>query len=240
MKVYCYTDNGGRFYNEDLFDVNIDTNRGLFVLADGLGGHGGGKVAAQEIIRAFKELWKKTKADKISKEMIKNTVNVANQQIVGMQTKEIKMKSTLAMLHVDLEDGNTIWAHVGDSRIYHFIDGKIVFCTFDHSVSCMAVLAGEIELEEVRFHIDRNRLLKAIGIEGFVVPEMEEEMLHSGRAEAFLLCTDGFWEYVTETEMEKTLTGAQTPDEWITRMRKILQSKVCDTNDNNTAIAIFI
>ena len=125
------------------------------------------------------------------------------------------------------------------SRLYHFVDGQQVFCTFDHSVSRMAVLAGEITMDDIRFHSDRNKLIKVIGKSKDTVPEYGECILKPGK-HAFLLCTDGFWEYVTEKEMEKTLKKASSPEKWILAMRKILAGRVDGTQDNNSAIAVFV
>ena len=128
--------------------------------------------------------------------------------------------------------------HIGDSRLYHFRDGKLLKQTTDHSVSQMAVFMGEITTHEIRFHEDRNKVLRALGSNSAKAEISEETELEEGR-DAFLLCTDGFWEYVYEQEMEQALSQADSPKDWIRRMQKILQTRVPADNDNFTAAAVI-
>lgn len=236
-----YTDKGGREYNEDIGFFAIKGGRGYAMIADGLGGHGNGDRAAAMAADTIKKCiaaWPERK--RLARKDIENWFSQANERIVNGQSAECHMKTTLAFLYVDEQERIAGLGHVGDSRIYHFEDGKVVFCTFDHSVSRMAVLAGEIGWEDIRFHTDRNKLLKALGKADEVKAETEEIMLDWERSHAFLLCTDGFWEYVTEQEMEKTLKTAQSPKEWIEQMRSCMQEKVDGDQDNNSAIAVWV
>ena len=68
---------------------------------------------------------------------------------------------------------------------------------------------------------------------------VEEEELDGG-GHAFLLCSDGFWEYVLEPEMEKDLNSAAGPEDWLERMRWRLKKRIPENNDNNTAAAVWI
>ena len=240
LEKAIYSDKGGRPYNEDACATMQQASLFCAVMADGLGGHGGGDRASQMAVETVGRGMESLEAgDVISDELLTEWFIQANERIVGMQTRECQMKTTLAVLCIDEDRECAKWAHLGDSRIYHFIDKKESFCTFDHSVSRMAVLAGEIALEEIRFHRDRSKLLKVVGKEGVSKPEIGTCELGDGGHHAFLLCTDGFWEYVTEQEMEQTLMQSKNPEQWIDRMRDILQEKVDGTNDNNSAIAIF-
>lgn len=235
-----YTDSGGRKYNEDSGAMLQSGTKLCVVLADGLGGHGGGDVASQMAVDIVKKGFSNKKNQKIEREDIESWFDQANESIVAKQSRECQMKTTLAILCLEEDRREAQWAHLGDSRIYHFINGREVFCTFDHSVSRMAVLAGEIELEEVRFHADRSKLLKVVGKDGMAAPEYGTCQLEDGVHHAFLLCTDGFWEYITEADMEQTLKQAETPQEWIKMMRIELAKRVDGTNDNNSAIAVFL
>jgi len=103
----------------------------------------------------------------------------------------------------------------------------------------MAVLMGDITAEQIRFHEDRNRVLRALGGENAKAEVSEALKIGRGKT-AFLLCTDGFWEYVYENEMEQTLRKARTPEEWLQSMERILKERVCGDNDNYTAAAVLI
>ena len=147
------------------------------------------------------------------------------------------MKSTAVALTAG--EGRAAWAHVGDSRLYHFLDGKLVFQTRDHSASQIAVMLGEITVDQIRFHEDRSRVLRAVGQEGAMNVEAAEELLAKG-THAWLLCSDGFWEYVLESEMEEDLRLAKDPQDWLSRMRERLKERIPENNDNNTAAVVWL
>ena len=147
------------------------------------------------------------------------------------------MKSTAVALMI--ANGRAAWAHVGDSRLYHFMNGSLVFQTRDHSASQIAVMLGDITVDQIRFHEDRNRVLRALGQDGSLNVEASEELLPPGD-HAYLLCSDGFWEYVLEKEMEDDLRLASDPEDWLHRMRERLQARVPHDNDNNTAAAVWL
>lgn len=236
-----YTSKGGRKYNEDKGMLGIKNGWCYAVMADGLGGHGNGGQAAEtavQTIKACMESW--PVGEKLAAQDVEQWFDEANQNVIALQNASCKMKTTLCFLYIDEQAGTANLAHLGDSRIYHFENGKCVFYTFDHSVSRMAVLAGEIRLEDIRFHVDRNKLLKAIGKAENAKAETREISLSRDSFHAFLVCTDGFWEYVTEKEMEQTLRAADSPEDWLKRMRAYVEEKAGEDNDNHSAIAIWM
>lgn len=236
-----YTDRGGREYNEDAGFFCIAEDRGYAVMADGLGGHGGGDQASQAVVDILKGCIGECPAEQeLTGETVEEWLLKANEAVIRMQTPQCRMQTTLAFLCVDERACSAHLAHVGDSRIYYFRDGKYQFCTFDHSVSRMAVLAGEVAWEDIRFHADRNKLLRTIGKSEEMKAEMKEFLLEKDRNHFFLLCTDGFWEYVTEAEMEDALKAAKSPEEWIGEMRVYLDERTGEGNDNNSAIAVWV
>lgn len=241
MMNFKYSDCGGRTHNEDSCAVFQKKTMLCAVLADGLGAHGGGDVASQIAVEAVEQGFHLHETyDEITDDVLTDWFYQANEHILKKQSRECQMKTTMAVLCIDEEKREAQWAHLGDSRIYHFVQGKQVFCTFDHSVSRMAVLSGEISFEEIRFHADRSKLLKVVGREEPVRPEYGTCQLEEGLMHAFLICSDGFWEYVTEEDMEQTLRSAETPKEWVERMRAELKRRVDGMNDNNSAIAVFV
>ena len=239
-EVGISSDSGGRKVNEDTAQSAKSRDGALcLVVADGLGGHGGGdqasKAAAQCICEGF--------TAQTGLEELRGLILEANSRILSLQTKQCEMKTTAVVLIINKD--HMVRAHVGDSRLYHFIDGNLVFQTRDHSVAQMSVVLGDISPDEIRFNEDRSKVLRALGQDGNLNVEMREEDLRAGR-HAFLLCTDGFWEYVLEDEMEETLRAAANPDDWIARMRSCLSERVNELcgddpcNDNNTAAAAFV
>lgn len=229
-----YTDIGGRPYNEDSVEFDqTDEEHLCVVLADGLGGHGGGQLASAEAVKRILAGWRNAQTPA----MLCGLVQEAHRRILAMQTSVCKMKTTAVVLMICR--GQVQWAYAGDSRLYHFVDGSLAFQTRDHSASQIAVLMGQIRPEEIRFHEDRSRVFRALGQESGLTVDAKEEELPPGQ-HAFLLCSDGFWEYVYEEEMERELRASSSPGEWLDRMRSCLSQRVHGDNDNNTAAAVWL
>ena len=233
FEIATYSDIGGRERNEDTVrHVQRGPDRLCVVVADGLGGHGGGEQASQAAAEVICQSWDGC----VDRDGLADLIRAANRKVLSIQTRQCAMKTTVAAL--TLEPGRAVWAHAGDSRLYHFVDGKLAFQTRDHSAAQIGVMLGEITVDQIRFHEDRNRVLRALGQDDELSVESREETLDPGR-HAFLLCSDGFWEYVLESEMEEDLQGAASPEDWLERMRERLRGKVPADNDNNTAAAVW-
>lgn len=234
LQIASYTDIGGRSGNEDCVRCATAGSETLcLVVADGLGGHGGGELASMTACRTICDGWE----GRSSPAILTGLFQEAHRNITALQTAQCAMKSTAVTLTV--VDGRIAWAHVGDSRLYHFYNGNLVFQTRDHSASQIAVMLGDITPDQIRFHEDRSRVLRALGQEGSLKVDAQEEPLAPG-SHAFLLCTDGFWEYVLESEMETELQRASGPEEWLERMRSRLKQRIPENNDNNTAAAVWL
>ena len=228
-----YSDIGGRSCNEDTVRLARHERGGLcVVVADGLGGHGGGDVASQTAASVICSSWNGS----TTPQALIGPIQKAHGEICAMQTRQVQMRSTVVALVLD--EMGAAHAHAGDSRLYHFVDGRLVYQTVDHSASQLAVLMEEITVDQIRFHEDRNRILRCLGQQDMIQPTALDCPMDPG-AHAFLLCTDGFWEYVLEPEMEQDLQAAADPQDWIDRMRARLKQRIPADNDNNTAAAVW-
>jgi len=234
--------NGGRKDNEDFIAYQEESACACWVVADGLGGHHGGEIAsrivAEEIVKAFFGI------KKIDVASIRNYMNQAHQALLKHQEKEgtlLSYKTTVAALFTD--GRNIRWGHVGDSRLYRLHRGLVVYQSKDHSVPQVMVNAGELKPGEIRFHEDRNRLLRVFGMRGDLNPEVNKEITPVLSGDAYLLCTDGFWEHVTETEMEVDFAKAFSPSEWLEYMEERLlqraRARPKGGFDNYSAIGVF-
>jgi serine/threonine protein phosphatase PrpC len=172
----------------------------------------------------------------INNDTIHSCFEKANQAVLSKQTTTCKMKSTAVVLLS--KNRKLAFAHVGDSRLYYFSKGKIIHQTADHSVTQMAVASGDIEISQMRFHEDRNRLLRALGGSETVRPEIYLPKVPVKNTDSFLLCSDGFWEYVYENEMEIDLLKSQTPEQWLSYMLCRLGNRINGRNDNFSVIAV--
>ena len=232
MQYSSYSDVGGRANNEDSFLAVESDGISLFAVADGLGGIEAGEVASGLVVSTIKQLFLETTE---SFDLL-DALEIANEKILDRQEIDNKqMKTTIAV--VQIKDNVVSCAHVGDSRIYLFGDSGIVYQSVDHSVSQMAVYAGEITTPEIRRHIDRNKLTRALGVDSSLKIDYQE--FERKGIKAVLLCSDGFWEYVYEEEMTALLTESRSPFDWIEEMRKLLDLRINGKNDNNTAVAVF-
>lgn len=227
-----YSDIGGRTNNEDSFLAKKTQEGYLFIVADGLGGHADGEIASRLAVDVVKEgLLKDEYAD------LQSLICEANQAICNKQDEaKSSMRTTIAV--VSQHEYKTSLAHVGDTRIYAFKNGKIIFQTNDHSSAQMAVIVGEINIDQIRSHPDRNMLTRVLGTkEGLKV---ELDSLPTDSFDSLLLCSDGFWEYVLEEDMQRTRLSSKDAKTWLYKMHQILIEKAPADCDNNTAITVII
>ncbi len=235
---YAYITNvGERKINEDSVAYGKNQSRELFLVADGLGGHGSGDYASRFVVDYIKAALEFDGSIPTSEYIMGAQQALLQEQ--AQKKAENSMKTTLTCL--EIEDGTAKMWHVGDSRIYWFHKNKYKARTKDHSVPQMLYMSGQIREKDIRHHEDRSKLLKVMGIV-WNQPQYEcSEEIELGKNESFLLCSDGFWELITEKEMQKTLKQSREPKEWLEKMEEIVVRNGKGTNmDNYTALAVFI
>lgn len=227
-----YSDVGGRSNNEDAYLAKRLSKGYLFIVADGLGGHDYGEIASCSAVNAVKEFMVNNDSGNIVE-----AIYYANNVVLDLQKKHSsQMKTTIVLAYIT--ENKTAIAHVGDSRLYAFKHGKVIHQTVDHSLSQLAVSAGEILPEDIRNHEDRNVLLRVLGGSDNLKVELSE--FQNSEYDALLLCSDGFWEYVLESEMESELSKSKLANKWLYKMKSIQQSRAPERCDNNTAIAVML
>lgn len=233
IDISYYSSIGSRNENEDSISVLESGNTLLALIADGLGGYGGGSKASKCAISVINSTLQNVT---ISDDAITNAIKYANKQILQLHTKEMKMKTTIAALW--LSRNNAVIANVGDTRIYHIRDNKIIYQSIDHSVAQMAVYTGEITLEQIRGYKERNKLTKALGVDKNIKPYIHNVSVEKG--DVFLLCSDGFWEIITEEEIINVLNTTSNLKEWLDSMHFNITKSQNKNIDNNSAIVLKI
>jgi len=234
VTTYGYSDKGGRQENEDSGGIYVYSDRIIAIVADGLGGQGDGSVASAT---ALQELAKCGLQGSLPcQKEVGDAFHRANQAILTKQQNRFHMKTTAVYLCI--QGSYAIWAHMGDSRLYHFYKGEMCHVTCDHSVPQLAVLLGEIARGDIPRHPQRSHLTKALGCEG-IRPEIHEPVLLEPGRHVFLLCTDGFWEYLDEEELARSADQSENAQDWIESLRGKMQKHFRKDHDNNTAMAIF-
>lgn len=233
------SDIGGRKNNED-FAVFARRKDGImiFVIADGLGGHGRGDRASKFVAEFIKDRF--LKEEIIDSDFIEKSFFAAQEALLK-EKEEFEnsetMLTTAAVLVVD--DKCFQFGNIGDSRIYVFKDGIAKLRTADHSIPQLLFEKGDITEEEIRSHPDRNKIVCALGISNEDFDYYVSEVMEYNDSNAFILCTDGFWEYVLEEDMEKTLSESKDAASWQKAMTKIVYKNRTRSNlDNYTSIVI--
>lgn len=149
------------------------------------------------------------------------------------------MKTTVVCL--EIKGDMACLLHVGDSRAYLFEKGGFRRRTIDHSVPQMLVQRGDIQEKDIRHHEDRSRLLRVMGTEWDSPKYSIEKDIRIGHKTSFLLCSDGFWEWITEKEMSHLLKKADTPEGWLHSMEQVIRREGMGSNlDNYSAVAVFV
>jgi len=234
---------GTRDNNEDRIFAAVTEGIALFAVADGLGGHGGGDVAAGIAIAQMENAFHSNCGDlEACIEQSFQSAQAAILEYCQLIGNRHGIKTTLTLLVV-ANDFRARWAHIGDSRLYYFPArrAKRYRRTLDHSVSQTLASRGEIKEKQIRFHEDRSFLLRALG-EDMPCAEYDlgdETPLRQG--DAILLCSDGFWEWIPEQLMIGGLKKAASANEWLGVMEQlILRAGNGQDMDNYSAIAIIV
>lgn len=231
---------GGREYNEDFCDTRTLGEWQLLVCADGLGGHDNGDLASRFFTGGLLQF-----VDPVIEALaggdepaIKTAVNSWFALAAEYMRAQIKAaggaedaKTTAA---VALVGPAVLVAHIGDSRVYRLGRGK-PWRTRDHSVVQMLVDQGEVKEADMGTHKDQGKLFKAIGFDGSTDPSVSLQAPLQPQ-EGLLLCSDGFWEYVSDREMQGLLQG--DIEQQLPRWADTACERAGPRGDNVTAVVL--
>ena len=243
LQVEWLSERGGREYNEDACGHRRSADQLCAVLADGAGGHGGGDIASRLAVREVVTLLAQSPTSTSGE--LAQRVRAVNQAMISARqpgTSRQDMHSTVVCLVIDIEDGHAHWVHAGDSRLYWFRGGQLLQRTRDHSVVQSLVDAGMLTPERLADHPQRSELRSALG----VAPEVLEVAAADGQqtvqpGDAFLLCTDGLWEYVSDVAMAAMLLEAGDARAWLNALAGAVSgaARRKSNHDNYTALVVW-
>jgi serine/threonine protein phosphatase PrpC len=177
----------------------------MAVLADGMGGHSGGAMAAEQVVHKARENFESfAPAVESPHELLRSVVEESHVVIkLTRFTSEQDPHSTACVLLMN--GGRADWAHCGDSRIYHFRDDKLVSCSKDHSLVGELMRQGRLDEEGAKTHPQRNLLLHCLGAQKEPVIDFGgTDTLSDG--DTFVICSDGLWAYFSDEEMGGVLS----------------------------------
>jgi serine/threonine protein phosphatase PrpC len=230
---------GGRPINEDCCGHEHNGFWHRYVLADGAGGHARGDVASRLVVDTVLSYLRQAPPDASA---LEEAILFAGSCIAQQRTPEVDEKnmcSTVALLTLNTNTLEAQWAYLGDSRIYWFRRGRLVFVTKDHSIAQGMVDAGVESQDALKDNLCRNMLYAAVGAEGNTPPEVSElEKIEDG--DAFLLCSDGFWDSLDEAQITKRLVSSTSVEDWLALLGNDIKGKMFEGHDNYSAVAIWI
>ena len=217
MKYSIFQDTriGKRPYQQDRLGHWHSRDALFLVVADGMGGHAHGEVAAQVALDCLAAAFRIEAKPRVSDPdmFLFRAISRAHAMIVH-QTQKQGLSQNLAdsprttVVACLVQEGYAWWSFVGDSRLYVIRDGRIVTRTRDHTPVQMLIDAGRIREEAAATHPDRNKLLQCLG--GPRAPRVEPSAnarLHKG--DIVLLCSDGFWGPLTQRQLLVGLLGKE-------------------------------
>ena len=236
-----------RAHNEDYFE--IDPRHKLYVVADGMGGHSHGEVAAQIAVNAIRDFVEKT-ADKDTtwpfgmdsrlsrhSNLLKMAVRIAHENVLRAISRDGSLYGMgTTVVGLLLSGGVAAVAHVGDSRAYRLRDGKLEQLTQDHTWVNEQVVAGFLSKEQARSHPLKNVVTRALGGESDVLVDVREVQVQPG--DLYLLCSDGLTGMLSDADINERLSSGRT-------LHEICRTLVNDSNarggiDNVTVVLLSI
>ncbi len=238
MKLdFCaFTDKGKRNVNEDYIGYESIGSSTCFIVCDGLGGMGRGDEASSCVVNTILDYYRQT-GDAFD---IDQAFILGQEALLALQREsnaEASMKTTAVILFI--KDNMAYFGHIGDSRLYCFNNDGFIR-TLDHSIPQILVSQGEISERDIRFHSDRNKLVRVMG-NNWSKPNCYNTVkaYDISNTRAFLMCTDGFWELIDENDMVNYLIKSRSSKKWLSLMKKHVLENGRDVNmDNYSAIAI--
>ncbi len=223
--------------NEDSYLA--DPARGIFVVADGVGGADAGEIASQTAVDVLNDAFRQKITDgEDVEDLMELAIQRANSSIHQMAAENPRfsmMATTVVALHLD---GNraTI-GHVGDSRLYRLTpDGQLHRETEDHSVVEEEVRAGRMTPEQAANHPSKNVISRALGAEDSVEADMKVIEIEDGSA--FLLCSDGITRHIPDDELRQVLMSAASPADLCEEMKRRCYQRGAE--DNLTAVIVQV
>jgi len=178
----------------------------MALLADGMGGHSGGAMAAEQVILKGQQNFEAFgPADETPQELLRSIIDEAHTVIkLTRFTSEQDPHTTACVLL--FQPGRIDWAHCGDSRIYHFRGDRLVSRSSDHSYVNEMLRKGYLTPEQAENHPQKNVLLGCLGSEREPTIDYGEAVPPTA-GDIFLLCSDGLWAYFSDDELGGVLTA---------------------------------
>ena len=236
-QAYKIHEIGKRQNNEDsLFPQHPTENDRLFIVCDGVGGNAGGEIASEITCRLIAAYFKQYVRDVASETHLQEAIGLAQESLydaIKTMPENSKAATTLALLH--LNSRGALLAHIGDSRIYHFRNGEILYKTHDHSLVNEMVALGILAPEQAASHSQSNVITRCIMAQNNVAADVtyRTDILPN---DVFLVCSDGIIEGCDDQKMADYFKNNTLE----TAMNLIAAECAEYSRDNYTAIGVQV
>lgn len=202
MKAHAITDTGKkRKINEDSF--HCDPEKGIFIVADGMGGHLAGEEASRIAVKTISKFFSNSSHN--IEQIIEKSINTSNSIIFSKSEIDSKYKGMGTTVTICIFKNNSIFVgHVGDSRLYRFRKHELEMLTEDHSKVWEFYKMGIISKEEIRTHPYKSIITRGVGIKNevssdiFIINDVMPE-------DVYLICSDGLTDMVQDNTIREVL-----------------------------------
>lgn len=230
---------GKRPYNEDRLGHWRTPEAVLLVVADGMGGHAHGEVAAELVMRHIAAAFKRDAQPRLADpDLFLFRAVGRSHAMLHREAQSLGLEDTprTTVVACVIQEGRAYWSHVGDSRLYLVRKGEVLVRTRDHTVVQQLVDEGRLRDEDAGSHPARNRLLQCLG---GTVPPRVQPTAHARleRDDILLLCSDGLWGPLSERQIIAGLESG-TPAEALARLCALAQERAGPDCDNVSAVAL--
>jgi PPM family protein phosphatase len=238
--IYQNSRQGPRQYNQDRLAYSYSKDALLLVLADGMGGHRNGEIAAQLAVKTLTDAFQRLAQPTLSSpaKFLIEHIQQVHDMIENVTQEEGFIESPrTTIVAAIIQRGYLYCAHVGDSRLYHFRNGHLLFRTEDHSVVQSLYKKGLISKEEMATHPYKNKIYNCIG--GETPPQIDLSDRHELLdGDTILLCTDGVWGVIDDQQIKDTIQESMTIAGATTDLLDKAEFASDEKGDNMSAIGL--
>lgn len=208
--IYQESRVGGRANNEDRTTYCYSRDALLMVVADGMGGHHYGEIAAQIAVQTLADTFQREAKPLLADpfRFLQKSMTNAHHAILDYTTRHhLRDTPRTTCVACIVQDNVAYWAHAGDSRLYLMRDGRVIAQTKDHSRIRLLIEEGMISEAQAAFHPDRNKIYSCLGSP--TPPEIEfSRKTPLNHGDILLLCSDGLWGEMSGDMMAVALKGS--------------------------------
>ncbi len=230
---------GPRQYNQDRLAYSYSKDALLLVVADGMGGHRHGEIAAQLAVTTMTDAFQRLAVPMLSspaKFLIDHMQQIHDMIDQLTQERELVESPRTTIVAAVVQRGVLYCAHVGDSRLYHFRDGHLLYRTEDHSIVQSLYSKGIINKDDMSTHPYRHKVYSCLG--GDVPPKIDLSDRHElAEGDTILLCTDGVWGAVADEQIKRILNSPSITD-GVTTLLDQAENASQEQGDNMSAIGL--